>query len=457
MSNFGVTYLLNINKGHNRLSIEDNIGEEIHIHFGDMRLMLKNSDFKSFAEKCLDYICDVSGASKEVLSRLEPIFLFDLCKKGEIQTLKLFGEEYVSVGKLLCPVKTVFGNWKYRTIKHSHFLKVIKKKAKTTPYDAEQVNYINNDNFLRTLSVFEQCKIDKDICEKYPLFVTEENIIRDGQHRAAALYYLYGPNYKVKIQRMETFGGKSRIKKPLSARIKGMVKAIAKTIIVLSKKLGNRKHFSKNELKKYKKALSKNINNELFSSMANNQALTKKMFFVKADYAIDTYPVIIRKTMVSRDEILKELKKNGLLVYKGHILEGCSFIYGLGKDYLVVDESGAPVAYLQDKVSSYAMSVNSFMPYAPEIQKYLDSFNKIPNTILFVLRLLKCMFDKKNKGFHKKDVEYFEENKQILDDEFFKPNGLIKKVFFGYTDRLLELLRSGSYELLIDDYRKFEY
>ena len=204
MSNFGVTYLLKVNKGHNRLSIEDNIGEELHIHFGSMRLMLRNSEFKDMAAHALEYISEVTDIPVEVLEKLDPIFLFDLCRKGELPHLKLQNVEYISVGELRCPVRNVFGFWKYKPIKKSHFLEVMKGRKKTTPFDGDQVNYLNNSSKKRCDEILELCKTNKDILEDSPLYVTGNNEIRDGQHRAAALYYLYGHDFKAKIQRMET-------------------------------------------------------------------------------------------------------------------------------------------------------------------------------------------------------------------------------------------------------------
>ncbi|MCR4615890.1 MAG: hypothetical protein K5756_07055 [Clostridiales bacterium] len=138
-------------------------------------------------------------------------------------------------------------------------------------------------------------------------------------------------------------------------------------------------------------------------------------------------------------------------------MEGITFIYGLGEDHLIVDPDGNPVAFLQNKLSSYAMSVDSFMPYAPAVQKYLNSFEDIPETILYTLRLLKCMFDKKKKGFFEADIDYFEKHRWLLNDKFFSKDDLFKEVFFGYSERMLRILHEGNYGIIIDDYRKFEY
>ncbi len=204
MSNFGVSFLLLASKGNKGISIEDNIGEEIHIHFDHMRLMFRNAEFKDLSEKALSMIANASGISIGILEKLEPIFLFDLAKRNELISLKLYDEEYVALKDLYVPVSNFLGVWSYRSIKHSEFLKIIRGKQKKTIFDKGQVNYIHTDNLSRTNDVLKECKNDKNICDRYPLFVTRKNLIRDGQHRAAALYYLYGKNYKVKVQRMYT-------------------------------------------------------------------------------------------------------------------------------------------------------------------------------------------------------------------------------------------------------------
>lgn len=460
MSNFGVTYLLKKQKGSNRLSIEDNIGEELHIHFGNIRVMMKNEEYRQFASHALEYISDITEISVDDLSKLEPIFLFDLCRRGELSSLALYNEEYVSVGSLLCPVYNKFGVCKYKSINKSHFLKVINNTTKTTPFDLDQVNYIGKDNITRCFEVLEECRQDKCICDKYPLFVTSENIIRDGQHRAAALYYLYGPNYKVKVQRMET--NKSFLQSSKQSLFKTMKyysgRIIRITFGLFSKPLMywdlSKK---KSELKKYNDSIEKTLNVSCFENLKKDIELKKNVFFVDSDYSLSGFPVIIRRFNSDFSVIKALLSQRGLLIKKGHCMEGKTFIYGLKEDYLIVDSNGNPVAYLQNKLSSYAMSVNSFMPYAPSVQKYLNTFEDVPETILYTLRLLKCMFDKKRNGFFESDIEYFESHKQLLDDGFFSKDGLIKEVLFGYTDRMLQLLHAGKYDDIIDDYRRFEY
>lgn len=453
MSNFGVTYLLKINKGNKRLSIEDNIGEELHIHFGEMRLMLNNKEFKDFAYQALDYISDVTDIPMETIEKLDSIFLFDLCRKGELPSLKLHQIEYVPVGKLLCPVKNAFGVWKYKPIGKSHFIKVMKNKAYTTPFDRDQINYYGKTNSLRCEEVLKLCNDNKDICEISPLYVTQNNEIRDGQHRAAALFLLYGAEFKVRVQRMETDRDSSSLKN----RFKENVKVILYKIISVARVIETKKLSRKKDAYKYQKIIASKINKEAFDLLRNDNEFRSLLFCVEPDIALSRFPVFIRRKGTTYESIEELFKKKNYRMISGHKNAGITFIYGLGEDYLVIDKNNRPVAFLQDKISSYAMQVKSFMPYAPEIQKYLEEFDELPVCITYVLRLLKCMFDKDQQGFFEKDISFFEQKRDVLDTSFFEKNGLVEKVFFYYSDRLVELLRKGLYDKIIDDYRKFEY
>lgn len=453
MSNFGVTYLLKIYKGNNRLSIEDNIGEELHIHFGEMRLMLKNLQFREFAENSMDYISDITGLSLDVLNRLDPIFLFDLCRRGELPSLTLQQEEYISVGELLCPVQNMFGVWKYKPINKSHFLKVMRKKTDHTPYDEDQINYLGRTNLSRCNNILEMCKKNRKICDDYPLYVTKRNVIRDGQHRAAALYYLYGYQHKVKVQRMETNKSDHLYYKDKIEILKEIIHTYVNRIRKYKKKI----QVNKKELSEYRKCVKRCLNKTVFDELKIDNKLKKEVYFVDKEFALSGFPVLIKKKNANVASIKELLIKHNLRINKGHSLVGVSFIYGLGEDCLLVDDNNHPVAFLQDKLSSYAMSVNSFMPYAPEIQRYLNSYDDVPKAILYILRLLKCMFDKEKQGFYKEDIEYFDEHISILKEKFFTYNGLIEKVLFGYSDRMIELLQNREYEKIIEDYRRFEY
>lgn len=455
MSNFGVTYLLKLNKGKNRLSIEDNIGEEVHIHFGEMRLMLRNAEFKHLAKNSLEYIAELTDIPIDDLRKIEPIFLLDLCRKGELPNLILKATEYVPVGELFCPVKSILGVWKYEPIYKSHFLKIINGSAESSPFDNEQINYVGKNNIDRCIDVLNECRNNKRICEEYPLYVTEKNIIRDGQHRAVALYHLYGHDFKVKIQRIEILDPLS--KQSLIGRINNNTRCILKNIFFSAIKYKNKSRYSKKQISDYKSCVKKDVNINAFVELKKDVALRKLCFFIDGDFAMNKFPVLVKRKHSSNNDVFKLISDHGFFIKPGHILDEISFIYGLEEDFLVVDKSNNPVAFIQEKLSSYAMSVRSFMPYAPEIQRYFESFEEVPDSILYVLRLLKCMFDKDKNGFHEADMIYFESCKKILNDPFFRETGMFEKIFFGYTTRMLNMLDSGKYIDIIEDYRRFEY
>ena len=465
MSNFGVTYLLKINKGRKRLSIEDNIGEELHIHFGELRLCLNSEEFASLADRALLLISEASNVSMDILKRIEPRFLFDLCRKGELPSLVLGKTETVPLKSLSCPVCDGFGLWKYKGIKHSEFLKVLKNKKRKTHFDSGQVNYLGDDNVKRCFEALKDCQNNPKICDTYPLYVTDQNIIRDGQHRAVALYYLFGGNYRVKVQRIST-NGNYHVKNGIGflqwikTYLIGFVVKALRTIVHFPKR-AILKHKDKQSAIFYKKVITKPINKAIFEHLCKNEILLDNCFFIDEDIALNLFPVIIKKQQCDFNKVKKIILNEKCRIVSGHSVEGYSFIYGLKEDKLVIDDSGNPVCFIQDKLSSQAMSVVSFMPFSPNIQNYLFSKHKPTQEIIYLLRLFKCLFDKNGFGFNKNDVSYFEKNRNVLERFETEYKWIFEDALFGYSNRMIELLKNAhtteEYNNIISDYRRFTF
>ena len=171
--------------------------------------------------------------------------------------------------------------------------------------------------------------------------------------------------------------------------------------------------------------------------------------------------MVVLKNNVSFDDIKQHIKKLNLFTIEGNKCAGFSFIYGLKPDLLIVDKRYHPVAFLQHKLSAQSMSVKSYMPFAPEIQKYLLSKPKQPESINYIVRLLKCLFDRNSNGFSENDINYFNNKKTMLvEDEFFSSE-LFDKVFFGFSEKIKELLNASNtideYNNIINIYKRFKY
>ncbi len=215
------------------------------------------------------------------------------------------------------------------------------------------------------------------------------------------------------------------------------------------------------DIASYFKSLKSNPNTTIFENYKNDPFYQNKCLFIDGGVYFQNMPIIIRKEGVLEHELIKSFKDNNVLVHSGHINEGYKFIYGLKPDYLLLDKDGHPIAFLQNKMSSEAMSVKKFMPFDPLIWQYVNA-NGITDDILYLLRLMKCMFSKENgvkPFFSNADIEYFDANSHLLSDSFFEDNkaSMIYKVFFDFTPCLLQMLKKKQYSEINEAFRRYEY
>lgn len=192
MSNPGVIELFGFgfknNSGSHSFRIEDNIGEAIHFHFDNIRLDLTVKEFREFADDMLDAIngvVDVKGfdARKQDLE-----FLF---RHAELLPwLREVRIEYMPVKDIIVDTLDKDGKTVFRYIKHSRVVKAL--KGDYSENDArQQHNFIGQNNQERLFFIFESVrKNGYPFNEEYITLFNNDNIIRDGQHRAGSIYVL---------------------------------------------------------------------------------------------------------------------------------------------------------------------------------------------------------------------------------------------------------------------------
>lgn len=197
-----------------RLVVEDNIGESIHIHVDDMRLDFSVQEFLAFSD--------------EVVGSLESLDILDGI------SLYAFDEHFIfSCSKFLVDLKAV----KIETIKLSEVKCITAKrlrhdlvinrhvKLKDTPAykylqgdetefsQYPQFNYHGINNEDRLQGIIESIKTNGYPFEgKYITLFDGENIIRDGQHRAAALATVMGLDAEVTVFRFYFRGRKHTVR-----------------------------------------------------------------------------------------------------------------------------------------------------------------------------------------------------------------------------------------------------
>lgn len=206
MSNPGVITLVDSSskKGKfKRFVLEDNIGEAIHLHVDNMRVDFTIEEFLEFSKvikKSLIELDFLGGYSVEsfdehfmmncsnYLSNLQSICIEEI----KLSSLKFIIHKQYPRGLTLLKITDVaeIPSYRYLKGKSKDFL------------NYKQYNYFGIKNEKRLLDIVKSIKENGyPHLDKHISLFNGENIVRDGQHRAAVLAYLYGLNHKIKVMR----------------------------------------------------------------------------------------------------------------------------------------------------------------------------------------------------------------------------------------------------------------
>lgn len=233
MSNPAVVELKNGAMSIGGYRLEDNIGESIHLHIGDWRFDMTVAELEELSKKSegiLDSFLNIEGFS---CRDVDPLFLSQI--SAFLPDLVEVRKEKIKLSELQV----------YKWVGFVLFLKNIASSKVYKAYcgDAKaddryvQVNKRGESNKDRRDKMLESIKTNGYPYEnKYIILFNDQNIIRDGQHRAAALYYLYGDE-EVEVLRIifadnkHNVSWKSFFKHIRIRNIKGAMKATAKKMI----------------------------------------------------------------------------------------------------------------------------------------------------------------------------------------------------------------------------------
>ncbi len=186
MSNPAVTTLCKTNVSGLPLWMDDNIGESIHLHIGDVRVDLTDKEFtQMYSDICdaINGLIDVEGFD---CHKINPVFMEDMLWKN-ILHLKEVKIEKVELKKLLCPF---YG--KYVELPNSRAVRALNGDTKDND-DNRRSHHIGQTSSERLLSLFESVKKNGyPYNNEYIILYGDDFVIQDGQHRAACLWNQLG-------------------------------------------------------------------------------------------------------------------------------------------------------------------------------------------------------------------------------------------------------------------------
>jgi hypothetical protein len=207
MSNPGVITLVNASskKGKfQRFVIEDNIGESIHLHIDNTRVDFTIEEFFEFSDLIRKSLLNLNFTGGYNLDSFDEHFLMKC--SVYLPKLKSIEIEEAKLSNLKCVIHSIYRKdlnlIKLANISEIPAYKFLQGDTKEF-LDYRQYNYFGTNNEKRLLKLIKSIKENGyPYLNKYILLFNGEEIIRDGQHRAAILAHLYGHDYKVKVMRL---------------------------------------------------------------------------------------------------------------------------------------------------------------------------------------------------------------------------------------------------------------
>lgn len=192
VSELGRTYL---NNRKTEVWLDDNIGESVHLHIEDIRIDFTVKGFSAFSEEINDVINELINVPGFDIYKIEPRYFEDMLWEN-ISHLKEVKYDEIMLADILCPADD--GRLVY--LPDSRLVKALNgdDSKNTLSRNSDHINQ-NSDERLQDIKEYID-KYEYPHNGQYIILYNDDNIVQDGQHRAACLYVKYG-NIPVKIQR----------------------------------------------------------------------------------------------------------------------------------------------------------------------------------------------------------------------------------------------------------------
>lgn len=214
MSNPAVIKLQRKKIANQSMWMDDNFGEAIHIHLGDIRVDLTNVEFEQLCNdlcEAINRLVDVENFDCHLIS---PVF-FEMMLWKDLAHLKSVEIENIKLEDLRASTDK-----RVSSLKEARGVKALQG-------DAKENNKTRPSHLIGQSSEERLNGILKSIEEngypykgQYIIVYNDNNLIRDGQHRASCLYHLYG-NIEVPVMRLK-FDNAEEMEKALRWNYKGL-------------------------------------------------------------------------------------------------------------------------------------------------------------------------------------------------------------------------------------------
>ncbi len=188
MSNPGVIYLSEfITNKKESFRVEDNIGESIHLHYANLRFDISIKELLMLSGLMKDIVEELIDVEAFDIDNFDPVFL----KQVGVSLLKLKKVDFenIELRKLQVSRKNILKLPVISDLHHSMMFRAL-NGDKIEYLNYKQENSLFESNKDRLMSVKDYLgKVEYPFNNEYIVLFNNQNIIRDGQHRASVLLF----------------------------------------------------------------------------------------------------------------------------------------------------------------------------------------------------------------------------------------------------------------------------
>jgi len=194
MSNPAVIKLQQKTIGKSRVWMDDNFGEAVHLHIDQIRVDLGVEEFDAICKDIalsLNEMIDVEGFD---CCQIDPVYL-EVMLADKLLKLRSIKMDRVYLEDLLAP-----GRRGIKPLADSRAVRALKGDSKENdiPRASHHIGQTSKERLSAMMASIEEHGYPYG--DNYIVLYGDDNIIRDGQHRAACLYSLKG-NIQVPVMR----------------------------------------------------------------------------------------------------------------------------------------------------------------------------------------------------------------------------------------------------------------
>lgn len=416
------------------VSIEDNLGESIHIHIGDFRFEFTINEFMCIADK---FYSAAKALVKEFNIDLD---MFDSSafdwmwfhRYSEISKIEI---SYVKLRELLTREnRTINGKVINKIMPISE---TIKYKALCEVEEKGNTDLVSSEELVRLRGLYTLLQRNKYPVNSRYILVNQFFQIYDGDHRSVCLYKLKGSDYTVPVVKI-TFNNEQSLAQQFDIEKEEINKK--EKIIIPQKQWSD----------------EMNILDVTFEDFINSLMKKKYNFFV-VDYPLhnDLFERVSDVAIVIPHSNLIQFCKDYFISYYGeNAYRHYGFLYSMQRAIFIRLKNKD--VYIFDNLCCKSKFENSFVPLDRTIQDYaINNLQENAFGVKYCNKLIKlivaityAMFN--SNGFNEIDKEYISREINHVDLELI--SNLLEKVFFKYTHKLLSYIKTGKYELAYNEF-----